>query len=170
MKRFYRQSSIIIINAITILLVIFSSLGIRHAFAAPADDFVTTWKTDNSGTSNATTITVPMVGGPFDVDWDNDMTFDELGLTGTVTHDYGISGIVTIRIQGSYDSISIDDTGDILKILSIDQWGTQSWASMSFAFSGATNLQVLATDTPDFSTVTDMRYMFADASVNGQVK
>ena len=53
-------------------------MGAQVALAAPADDFVTTWQTDNSGTSNATSITVPMVGGAYDVDWNNDGIFDGL--------------------------------------------------------------------------------------------
>ena len=36
---------------------------------------------------------------------------------------------------------------------------------MDRAFDGAANLQVLATDTPDFSAVTSMRFMFRDAAV-----
>ena len=75
------------------------------ALAAPTDDFVTTWKTDNPGTSNSTSITVPMIGGPYDVDWDNDGVFDQFGITDSVTHDFGVAGTYTIRIFGSYDSI-----------------------------------------------------------------
>ena len=133
------------------------------ALAAPADHFVTTWETDDPGTSNATSITVPMVGGPYDVDWDNDGAFDEFGLTGSITHDYGVTGTYKIRIRGVFDSIRFNNGGDKNKILSIDQWGTNSWTSMNAAFRGAANLQVPATDTPDFSAVTNMRQMFASA-------
>jgi len=134
------------------------------AAAAPADHFVTTWKTDNFGTSNTTSITVPMVGGPYDVDWDNDGTFDELGITGSVTYDYGIAGTNTIRIWGTYDSIQFNDGGDKEKILSIDQWGTNSWTSMDAAFFGAVHLHLPATDYPDFSLVTNMASMFQSAT------
>ena len=70
-------------------------------YAALSDHFVTTWKTDNPGKSNNSSIIVPLYGGPFDVDWDNDGTFDEFWLTGPVTHDFGVPGTYTIRIDGS---------------------------------------------------------------------
>ena len=123
-------------------LLLFTCLITTSALAAPSDDFVTTWKTGNSDTS----ITVPMVGGPFDVDWDDDGSFDEFGVSGSVTHDYGVTGIFTIRIRGVYDSIRSGGA----KILSVDQWGTNSWTSMEGAFSTATNLTIPAIDTPDF--------------------
>ena len=85
--------------------MLIACLGLNIAWAAPVDDFVTTWKTDNPGTSNDTSITVPMVGGPYDVDWDNDGTFDQFNLTDSVTHDYGVVGTYTIRIAGTYNSI-----------------------------------------------------------------
>lgn len=148
---------------VLLCVAFFFLLGTQTALAATADDFVTTWQTDNPGTSNNTSITVPMIGGPYDVDWDNDETFDETGLTGAVTHDFLVSGTYTIRIRGTYDSIAFVNGGDKDKILSLDQWGTNSWTSMNSAFAGAINLQVPATDTPDFSAVTDMSGMFDGA-------
>lgn len=136
----------------------------QSAVAAPEDDFVTTWKTDNPGSSNSTSITVPMVGGPYDVDWENDGIVDEFGLIGPVTHDFGSTGTYTIRIWGTFDSIKFNYSGDKEKILSLDQWGTNSWTSMNNAFAGALNLTVPATDTPNFSAVTDMYAMFYEAS------
>jgi len=126
---------------------------------------VTTWKTDNPGTSDSTFITIPMVGGSYDVDWNNDQTFDEMGLTGSVTHDFGVTGTYTIRIRGSYDSIKFANGGDKAKILSVDQWGTNAWTTMTLAFWGAGNLLMPATDTPDFSSVTSMRLMFKGATL-----
>jgi hypothetical protein len=137
----------------------------KSSLAAPEDHFVTTWKTDNPGDSNDTSITIPMVGGPYDADWDNDGIFDETGLADSVTHDFGVAGTYTVRIGGSYDSVRFDDSGDKEKILFVDQWGTQSWSTMAHAFHGCKNLQFTATDTPDFSAVTDMSWMFAYADL-----
>jgi len=134
--------------------------------ALPADDFVTTWKTDNPGTSNSTSITIPTAFGAtynYNVDWNNDGTFDEFGLTGDVTHDFGVAGTYTIRIQGTFPQISFSGVGDRLKILSVDQWGTGVWASMEASFSGCENLQVLASDDPNLSSVTNMSNMFGNA-------
>ena len=129
------------------------------------DDFVTTWKTDNPGTSNSTSITIPTYTGEtynYDVDWDNDGTFDEFGLTGNVTHDFGTAGTYTIRIRGNFPRIYFNGEFDREKILSVDQWGKQVWTSMHSAFQGCSNLTITATDIPDLSNVTQMINMFQD--------
>ncbi len=145
----------------------------RPAIAAPSDDFVTTWKTDNPGASNSTSITIPTnpaYAYSYDVDWDNDGTFDQFGITGDVTHDFGVSGTYTIRIQGSFPSIYFNATMDRQKILSVDQWGTIGWSSMYRSYNGCTFLQVSASDSPDLSAVTSMEAMFEGAgSVNASL-
>ena len=145
----------------------------RPAKAAPSDDFVTTWKTDNPGTSNSTSITIPTNSSyaySYDVDWDNDGTFDQFGITGDVTHDFGVSGTYTIRIQGSFPSIYFNASMDRQKILSIDQWGTIGWSSMYRSYNGCTFVQVSASDSPDLSGVTSMEAMFEGAgSVNANL-
>ena len=146
------------------LVFFFTCLGMQIAMAAPADHFVTTWKTDNPGTSGNTSITIPMVGGPYDVDWDNNGVFDEFGLTGPVTHNFGLAGTHMVRIRGTYDSIQFAFDGDKEKILAIDQWGTNTSTTMQAAFTGAVNLEVPAPDVPNFSAVTDMSWMFFDAA------
>jgi len=136
-------------------------------YNAPAsvESFVTTWKTDNPGTSDSTAITVPMMGGPYEVDWNNDGIYDESGLTGAVTHYFGVADTYTVRIRGTYDFIRFDDGGDRQKIISLDQWGTQTWTTMERAFYGAANLLIPASDTPNLSVVSDMSYMFANTGI-----
>ncbi len=152
---------------IVILVIIF---GTSSLHAAVSDHFVSTWKTDNPGTSNTTSITIPTagLGYSYQVDWNNDGDFldaDESTLyTGSVTHDFGVAGTYTIRISGRFPRIYFNNRGDKEKILSIDQWGTLAWKSMGRAFYGAKNLQILATDIPDFSATTDMQYMFNGAT------
>ena len=145
----------------------------RPAKAAPSDDFVTTWKTDNPGTSNSTSITIPTNSSyaySYDVDWDNDGTFDQFGIAGDVTHDFGVSGTYTIRIQGSFPSIYFNASMDRQKILSIDQWGTIGWSSMYRSYNGCTFVQVSASDSPDLSGVTSMEALFEGAgSVNANL-
>lgn len=58
-------------------------------------DFVTTWKTNNNGSSGPTSITIPTHPGStysYYVDWNNDGDFtdsDETSAyTGPVTHDF----------------------------------------------------------------------------------
>jgi hypothetical protein len=125
------------------ILVPFSLLSI---FALPAlmntpvhalssSDFVTTWKTDNPGVSNSTSITVPMIGvDNYSVDWNNDGIFDETGLNGSTTHDFGSAGTYTIRISAPTARIYFGNNGDKDKILNISQWGTTAWTDFSDAF------------------------------------
>lgn len=130
-------------------------------------DFVTTWKTDNQGGTNNTSVLIPTTGTGYnyDVDWDNDGTFDDFGVTGDAAHDYGTAGTYTIRIRGSFPRIYIKNNSAARdKIISVEQWGDIQWASMSGAFHGAVNLVINATDAPDLSGVTDMSYMFRDAA------
>lgn len=137
--------------------------------AYPADEFVTTWKTDNPGTSNSTSITIPTTGTGYNysVDWNNDGVVDQTGLTGSVTHDYGTAGTYTVRIKGTFPRIYFNNGGDKSKILSVEQWGTNAWTSMNRAFFGANNLVINASDTPNLNSVTDMQLMFQEASLLG---
>ena len=148
---------------ILILFFIFSSSIFSQ------NEFITTWKTDNPGTSSPTSITIPTSGGGYnyDVDWDNDGSFDELGITGSITHDFTSAGTYTIRIQGAFPHIYFNRSGDKSKILSIDQWGPNPWTTMWRSFDGCNNLVINATDTPNLSGVTNMGQMFTLASSLG---
>ncbi len=148
------------------LIVLFLLFFVQNAMAAPLDDFVTTWKTDNAGSSNSTSITIPTDGAgySYNVDWNNDNTFDESGLIGNVTHDFGSAGTYTIRIHGTFPRIYFNNAGDKAKILDVMQWGDIAWESMESAFKGATNLQVSAIDSPNLSNVTSMAAMFYGAT------
>ena len=126
--------------------------------------FVTVWKTDNPGTSNATSITIPTGGGYFnyDVDWENDGVYDDFGVAGTITHDYGAAGTYTVAIRGNFPWIRFSGGGDKGKILDIVQWGDIGWTSLKGAFSGCSNLTISAMDAPDLSGVTDLSDTFYD--------
>ncbi|MCX6210051.1 MAG: BspA family leucine-rich repeat surface protein, partial [Bacteroidetes bacterium] len=154
----------------TILLLVFTAtITVNAQGTIP---FVTTWQTYNAGTSNSTSITIPTIGGgySYDVDWNNDGIYDTTGITGNITHDYGIAGTYTVAIKGSFPRIYFNNGGDHQKILSIEQWGNIAWASMGRAFMGCSNLVGNATDAPDLSAVTDMSYMFYYATAfNGNI-
>ncbi|MBO6879436.1 BspA family leucine-rich repeat surface protein [Winogradskyella sp.] len=132
-----------------------------------SQSFVTTWKTDNSGVSNGTSITIPTFTGEtynYNVDWDNDGVFDEFGITGDITHDFGFSGTYTISIQGTFPRIYFNNQGDKEKLLFVNQWGRQKWTSMELAFYGCVNLEIVAIDIPNLENVNSMAYMFAATS------
>jgi surface protein len=157
-------AKLFIMKKINLLLPLF-----LITISVDAQSFITTWKTDNPGTSNATSITIPTMGGGYnyDVDWNDDGVFEEIGITGNVTHDFGAVGTYTIRIQGTFPRIFFNDSGDKSKILSVDNWGTNPWASMIDAFYGCNNLVINATDTPNLASVTATFRMFRGASSLG---
>ena len=138
-----------------------------------ATHFVTTWKTDNPGETGATSIHIGTGEGTFDydVDWDNDGVFDEEGgLTGDVTHDFGMAGTYTVRIRGEFPHMIAGKStssannalpGDANKLLAVEQWGTMEWGSMHRMFEEAVNPRDFPSDAPDLSRVTDMSRVFA---------
>ncbi len=135
------------------------------------DEFITTWKTDNPGTSNDNQIIIPTGDGAFNytVDW-GDSTTDTTVYTGDATHTYAVAGTYTVTITGNFPHFRNKWPRDREKILSIEQWGTQQWASMYRSFSGCSNLVSNATDTPDLSLVSNMEDMFfGAASFNGGI-
>ncbi|HHL32699.1 MAG TPA: BspA family leucine-rich repeat surface protein, partial [Oceanospirillales bacterium] len=153
-------------NLVTIVVFICVSVLSPVAMAASSDHFVSSWKTNNSGSSGNTSITIPTTGSGYnyDVDWDNDGNFDTFGITGNITHNFGTAGTYTIRIRGSFPRIYFNNELDKNKIIAIEQWGTNIWTSMVRAFAGCSNLVNLASDTPDLSGSTNLANMFRNAS------
>ncbi|HIP49136.1 MAG TPA: hypothetical protein EYG92_09260, partial [Lutibacter sp.] len=110
-----------------------------------SNDFITTWKTDNIGTSNNTSITIPTYSGEtysYDVDWENDGAYDDFGITGDITHNYGTTGEYIIKIKGQFPRMYFNNNGDKEKIITINHWGDQTWSSMENAFFGCSNLEL----------------------------
>lgn len=127
--------------------------------------FLTTWKTDNPGSSCSSCITIPTtgIGYSYDIDWENDGIWDDFGVTGNITHDYGVAGTFQVAIRGDFPRIYFYGGGDYRKIISVDQWGDIAWASMEYAFFECNNLAGQAVDVPDLSNVTDMSNMLYGA-------
>jgi len=137
--------------------------------------FITIWKTDNNGTSNNNQITIPTIGDGYNysVDW-GDGTSSQ-NATIDITHTYSSIGTYTVKISGDFPRIDFAKNStwdwknttyntDNLKILSIKQWGKIKWKSMNGAFAGCKNLNGEAIDRPILSNVTDMGFMFSEAT------
>ena len=127
--------------------------------------FITVWNTVSpAGYCCSTSITILTTGSGYnyDVDWNNDGVYDQFGLTGNVTHDYGTAGTYTVAIRGAFPRIYFNGYPDAtpFKILDIIQWGDQVWSSMESAFLGCRNLNITATDIPNLTNVTSMLGMF----------
>lgn len=125
--------------------------------------------TVNSGASG--TFTLPFINvGTYnvDIDW-GDGNID----TGIVTyndarlaHSYSSTNTdYTISIYGpSIGGINFNNTGDKLKLQSIDQWGTMTWATFLGAFNGCSNMVGTFTDAPDLSSVSSMASAFSNCT------
>ncbi len=122
----------------------------------PSTYFITTWET----TTPNETITIPTTGDNYNytVIWGDGI--EEQGFTGNASHEYFTPGIYEVIIIGDFPRIYFNGSEDRDKIRSVAQWGTNSWTSMKYAFVGCSNLDVTATDVPDFSNVTNFDSMF----------
>ncbi|MCB0492190.1 MAG: BspA family leucine-rich repeat surface protein [Cyclobacteriaceae bacterium] len=158
-----------IATKIKIILILFGLPAIASGQA-----FITTWKTDNPGSSGTTEITIPTTGAGYNYDiyWEEigDAThFGNLtGITGNVTIDFTSIGEYRVEITGSFPRIFFNGGGDRRKILSVEQWGSIGWTSMADAFRGCSNLVVNAALPPDLSGVTNMSSMFQGCSTFNQ--
>ena len=123
-----------------------------------ADAFVTTWRT----TSEDESITLPLVGTDITINWGDGST--TAGVSTPFDHTYNTAGDYTVQITGGLTWFHLNNTADASKLVSLDQWGTASWASMENAFSDASNMVYNAGDAPNLSGVTDMSSMFRNTT------
>jgi hypothetical protein len=157
-----------------------SSATISRNYVA-TDKFVTTWKTDNPGKSLPTQITIPTnpfinpnTGAKFvydyTVDWGDGTT--DTGVTGDKIHTYATAGTYTVTISGTFPSFQFNQFNswadrktysDSMKLLTVEEWGTNIWQSFEKAFQSCENLIINATDTPNLTAVKSMAYMFTEA-------
>ncbi len=132
--------------------------------------FVTTWNTRIDDFPGSTQITIPMIAGAYDIDTNNDGTFDLLNQTGITTVDLRIPGLHTIAIRphtsNTANELQIQFAGanKAKKLITIEKWGDIVWTSMEQAFRGCNNISIAATaGIPNLSKVTNMSKMFQNA-------
>ncbi|WP_375560556.1 BspA family leucine-rich repeat surface protein [Bernardetia sp. OM2101] len=142
------------------------------SFVASERSFRTTWITTDGATPNTGTITIPTTGGGYnyDITWTN-LTNAGVGngsATGITTNNYQITGLANndtyeIAITGAFPRFYVGFLANSQenKLRTIEEWGSQVWSSMSYAFSGFSNLTYNATDAPNLSGVADMSSMFS---------
>ena len=120
--------------------------------------------------SASDTMQLPIRGTNMTIDWGDGTV--ETGVTQTalpssanwITRVYPDGGgIKQIKITG-LDWIYFVNTGDRLKLLEIQNWGTGQWDTMAIAFWGCENMTGTFTDVPNLSNVTNMRWMFRVAT------
>ena len=132
--------------------------GVSHTLAP----FITTWQTDGSNN-----ITIPLTGSGYDftIDWGDGTTEIKTGTPGNISHTYTSSGIKTVSITPNvltgFPRIYVNNYANRLLLKTIESWGSGIWgAAVDRSFFGASNLEINATDIPDFSITTNFQYMF----------
>ncbi len=139
--------------------------GTATGFPIP---FITVWRTNNPGTTNAMTITLPLEATGtynFVVDWGDGSTSTVTSAADPdITHSYSVAGDYTVKMRGQYSNLDSFSSPNPRKLLEITQWGDNVWTSMENAFNNCTDLQITATDTPDLSNVINARAMFDGAT------
>lgn len=98
-------------------------------FGKTKNSFVSTWRTSNTSTGSSTSnqIKLPLVSSgtyKFIVDW-GDGTSNTITIwnQAETTHTYTSAGDYTIKINGVCTGWQFNNTGDRLKILSVETWG-----------------------------------------------
>ncbi|MBC6408967.1 MAG: BspA family leucine-rich repeat surface protein, partial [Ekhidna sp.] len=139
--------------------------------------FITTWET----TTPNETVTIPTVSGEtynYTVNWGDGSEMTTHTNATPPSHTYTSANTYTITISGTFPRIrfgkfngAIDVTATTAagQIRSVEKWGDIQWTSMKEAFAGCDNLTFNASDVPNLSNVTDMSFIFAKASFNGDL-
>ena len=147
-------------------------------FAAPISpgSFSTTWRTDNSGSSNSNQISFTLNTGNDGETCSGTLYWEELGNAsnnGSSTLDrncnletitFSSDGAYRVDISGDFPTFRFSEDGDNKKIITVEQWGDNQWKTMQSSFFKASNLTVPASDAPDLSQATNLSEMFRGAT------
>jgi hypothetical protein len=155
----------------TLILLLFCTLTLISLQAQTP--FITVWNTNLPGDSGPDQITISTYNAFF-----YDIYWEEVGNTSNAGYQLGDFEVTTItfthpgiyRVKitpgtGVFDEIKTDNSGDHLRLIDIEQWGSIEWSSMFSAFAACQNLTVIsATDMPDLSHLNNLAYMFSNCS------
>lgn len=131
--------------------------------------FITTWEVDATDLS----ITIPTYSGEtydYTVDWGDGTSSDNQ--TSGASHTYSIAGTYTVSISGLFPRIYFlnSSVSNREKIVAVNQWGNNEWTSMSYAFYGCGNLDVLdISNSPNLTSTQDLSYAFMNCESLTQV-
>ncbi|NRB79530.1 MAG: BspA family leucine-rich repeat surface protein [Saccharospirillaceae bacterium] len=101
----------------------------------------------------------------FTIDW-GDGHIDE-NVTGSITHLYEPFQIYTVTMTGTYPTVKINcpstlvsSTAQIKNLMDIQQWGSNSWKTMSRFFNKCNLRSISAQDKPNLTHTSSMGQMF----------
>lgn len=98
----------------------------------------------------------------YNVDWGDGNT--DSNVTTNITHTYDTPGTYDVKITGTFPNIYFFNRFDKYKVLEIKNWGNIEWEIMANAFYGCSNMDITATDQPDFSNVGNFYRAFTSCS------
>ncbi len=150
------------------LLTAICLLALLITKTASSQAFITVWNTANlsAGSTANNQIQIPTVTSyvyNYTINW-GDGSSNAITTNTAPVHTYSASGIYTVSITGTFPAIEFNDGGDKLKLLNIQQWGNNTWVSMSSAFYGCANLAGNSIGAPVFGPNCDLYAMFAGCS------
>ena len=124
------------------------SLLQNTVFGRVKNVFVSSWRTSStsSGSSTQTQIKLPLVSSGsynFNIDW-GDGTSNKITVwnQAQTTHNYSVAGDYILKITGTCTGWVFNNTGDRLKIRSIESWGKLRLGNSGSYFYGCTNLDL----------------------------
>ena len=112
-------------------------------------DFIMTIDTTKAGSASNTFILLAGNIGTYNaiIDWGDSTTSTITTYNDAyLTHVYSASGVYTVKISGIFPYIRFANTGDKLKLMSIEKWGNCGFTSLDSSFYGCSNLVINATD------------------------
>ena len=136
-----------------------------------AEPFKMTIDTTQPGSASDTfVLPLQSTTNNFVIDWGDGNSETVTSVT-SVSHTYkSVGGIYQISLDGSFDGIRFNNTGDKLKVLSIDKWGGNEWQTFNGTFAGCSNMIAAYSDTPNSSNVISCNTMFESCTLfNGLV-
>ncbi|MEO2050563.1 MAG: BspA family leucine-rich repeat surface protein [Allomuricauda sp.] len=119
--------------------------------------FVTTWQTTMAN-ENITIFTNENYSYNYVIDW-GDGTVEALTQQNP-THVYESPGMHTVAIKGDFPAIKMNNLFSAFALKTVEQWGTNAWKSMEYAFAGCQNLIINTTEVPNLSNVASMEGTF----------
>ncbi|RZK63802.1 MAG: BspA family leucine-rich repeat surface protein, partial [Pedobacter sp.] len=134
------------------------------------DFFVTKWDLSKNGTNNTLSFYTTVTGTGANYTWKTlDRTKSGVGSIkpNELAMITGLPANTTIELfiePTNLKQFAIANGGDKQRLVEVEQWGKASWEKMEYAFSGASNLTVTATDIPNLAKVTSMESMFENCA------
>jgi surface protein len=133
---------------------------------AAAAAFVTTWDT-SKGAGN--TVTLALAGSVnASIDWGDGSAIQHVTTPGPHVRTYGSDGVYTVSVTGTVTAYNSAGNGGVLaeraKLVSVDAWGDVGFTSMLGAFGDAVNLVSVPGTSEGLENVTNMAFMFQNAT------